>query len=64
MFGVGVSWHTPETKWMASPFVVKWLVRWVTSGSKEQGGGGGPQEKDRYEGLTDQKIDDADYEDL
>jgi len=44
-------------------YLVKWLVRWISSGS---GGsdGGRASEKEDYEDLTDQKIDDADYEDL
>ncbi len=45
-------------------YLIKWLVRWITGGT---GGGRSDKKaikKDRYETLTDQKIDDADYEDL
>ena len=49
---------------IAGWYLIKWLVRWITGGTS----GGGPDNKakkeDRYEALTDQKIDDADYEDL
>jgi hypothetical protein len=44
-------------------YLLKWLVRWVTSGSGSSGGRSST-EKDPYGELTDQKIDDADYEDL
>ena len=49
---------------IAGWYLLKWLVRWITGGA---GGGGRAKEatkEDRYEALTDQKIDDADYEDL
>ncbi len=49
---------------IAGWYLIKWLVRWITGGA----GGDGSEKKvtkeDRYEALTDQKIDDADYEDL
>ncbi len=45
-------------------YLIKWLARWISGGSPGAGSGKGAQRNDRYESLTDQKIDDADYEDL
>lgn len=45
-------------------YLIKWLVRWISCGKPGAGSGKGAQRDDRYESLTDQKIDDADYEDL
>ena len=45
-------------------YAVKWLARWIARGSREETGGGEGGEARDYEALTDQKIDDADYEDL
>jgi hypothetical protein len=44
-------------------YLVKWLVRWISGGNAEAEKGG-KADTSRYEKLTDQKIDDADYEDL
>lgn len=46
-------------------YLIKWFVRWISGGN--QGAGsvkGGQKRGDRYKSLTDQKIEDADYEDL
>jgi hypothetical protein len=45
-------------------YAVKWLARWIAGGSREDRSGAGESREDKYESLTDQKIDDADYEDL
>ncbi len=49
---------------VAGWYLIKWLVRWISGGA----GGAGPdkstKKEDSYDSLTDQKIDDADYEDL
>ncbi len=45
-------------------YLIKWVVRWLTGGSGGGGSGKKAKKEDRYEALTDQKIDDADYEDL
>ena len=46
--------------------LVRWLARWIAgagSGKRAKTGNGSGSVKD-YDSLTDQKIDDADYEDL
>lgn len=45
-------------------YLIKWLVRWISGINPGAGGGEDAKKNDRYENLTDQKIDDADYEDL
>ncbi len=45
-------------------YLIKWFVRWISGGNLGAGSGKGAQRDNRYESLTDQKIDDADYEDL
>lgn len=45
-------------------YLIKWLARWISGGNTGAGSRKGAQRNDRYESLTDQKIDDADYEDL
>jgi hypothetical protein len=49
---------------IAGWYLLKWLVRWISSGTKDEAGERGERGADRYESLTDQKVDDADYEDL
>ena len=44
--------------------LIKWLVRWISGINPGAGSGDAAKKDDRYEKLTDQKIDDADYEDL
>ncbi len=45
-------------------YLIKWLARWIAGASGEAGGKVDGQGEDVYGTLTDQKIDDADYEDL
>jgi hypothetical protein len=45
-------------------YLVKWLVRWLSGGGGGTGDIEGPRRDEEYGDLTDQKIDDADYEDL
>ena len=45
-------------------YLIKWLARWISGGSGEAGSKTDGHRKDGYDSLTDQKIDDADYEDL
>ncbi len=45
-------------------YLIKWLARWISGGSGETGSKKNGQREDVYGSLTDQKIDDADYEDL
>ena len=45
-------------------YLIKWLGRWISGGNQGAGNGKGAKRGDKYENLTDQKIDDADYEDL
>ena len=45
-------------------YLIKWLARWISGGSGETGRKGDRRREDEYGKLTDQKIDDADYEDL
>ena len=45
-------------------YLVKWFVRWISGTNPGAGNGDDAKKDDRYENLTDQKIDDADYEDL
>lgn len=45
-------------------YLIKWLSRWVSAGAAGEGKDGGPDKDTSYKALTDQKIDDADYEDL
>jgi hypothetical protein len=49
---------------VAGWYLVKWFARWISGGEKEMAGDRGRKREERYESLTDQKIDDADYEDL
>jgi hypothetical protein len=49
---------------VAGWYLIKWLAGWITGGSAGPGKDRGPKREDKYESLTDQKIDDADYEDL
>ena len=48
---------------VAGWYLIKWLARWISGTSGETGRKGDGQ-RDVYGSLTDQKIDDADYEDL
>lgn len=45
-------------------YLIKWIARWISGGNPGSEGGNEAKRKDDYENLTDQKIDDADYEDL
>ena len=45
-------------------YVIKLFARWISGGTRGAGSGKSTQRKDTYENLTDQKIDDADYEDV
>lgn len=49
---------------IAGWYLIKWIGRWIAGGSAGPTGDKGRKRKDKYESLTDQKIDDADYEDL
>jgi hypothetical protein len=44
-------------------YLIKWLARWISGASRETGNKVDGH-RDVYGSLTDQKIDDADYEDL
>ena len=45
-------------------YLIKWLVRWISGGTGEAGPDKRKKKDENYKSLTDQKIDDADYEDL
>ncbi len=45
-------------------YLLKWLARWIAGGSREEGRRRNGKMEEDYDSLTDQEIDDADYEDL
>jgi hypothetical protein len=45
-------------------YLIKWLARWISGAMGDAGRKVDGQSGDVYGSLTDQKIDDADYEDL
>ena len=45
-------------------YLINWLVRWISGGTGGAGQDKGKKKDESYQSLTDQKIDDADYEDL
>jgi len=45
-------------------YLIKWLARWISGGAGDAGRKKGSDPEEDYDKLTDQKIDDADYEDL
>ena len=49
---------------VAGWYLIKWIARWIAGGSSGTARDNGRKKEDKYESLTDQKIDDADYEDL
>jgi hypothetical protein len=45
-------------------YLIKWLAMWITGGARGAESRRKVKKEEDYESLTDQKIDDADYEDL
>lgn len=49
---------------VAGWYLLKWIARWITGGNAGTGKDQVRKGAEKYESLTDQKIEDADYEDL
>jgi len=49
---------------IAAWYIVRVLAGWISGGTREGVGARGRKREEDYEKLTDQKIEDADYEDL
>ena len=49
---------------MVGWYLIKWLARWISGETRNAGDAKKTKREGKYENLTDQKIDDADYEDL
>ncbi len=45
-------------------YLLRWLAGWLSGGSRTKRDAGRDKDPERYGDLTDQSIDDADYEDL
>ena len=47
-------------------YLLKWIGRWISAGAGDDGrpGTGIGKKKDDYSDITDQKVEDADFEEI